>query len=34
MLNVSNSKPPLNSEEPLSFVIMGDEAFPLKKYLP
>jgi hypothetical protein len=28
-LNVSNSKPPPNSEEPLPFVIVGDEAFPL-----
>jgi hypothetical protein len=32
-LNISNSKPPLKSEEPLPFVIVGDEAFPLKKYL-
>ena len=30
---ISNSKPPPNSEEPLPFVIVGDEAFPLKKYL-
>jgi hypothetical protein len=30
-LNIPNSKPPPNSEEPLPFVIMGDEAFPLKK---
>ena len=34
MLNISNSKPPPNSEEPLPFVIVGDEAFPLKEYLP
>jgi hypothetical protein len=32
-LNIPNSKPPPNSEEPLPFVIVGDEAFPLKKYL-
>ena len=32
-LNISNSKPPPNSEEPLPFVIVDDEAFPLKKYL-
>jgi len=32
-LNISNSKPPPNSEEPLPFVTVGDEAFPLKKYL-
>jgi len=31
--NIPNSKPPPNSEEPLPFVIVGDEAFPLKKYL-
>jgi len=33
MLNIPNSKPPPNIEEPLPFVIVGDEAFPLKKYL-
>jgi len=33
MLNIPNSTPPPNSEEPLAFVIVGDEAFPLKKYL-
>ena len=32
-LNIPNSKPPPNIEEPLPFVIVGDEAFPLKKYL-
>jgi hypothetical protein len=32
-LNIPNSKPICNSEEPLSFVIVGDEAFPLKRYL-
>jgi hypothetical protein len=32
-LNIPNSKPPPYSEEPLPFVIVGDEAFPLKKYL-
>jgi hypothetical protein len=32
-LNIPNSTPPPNSEEPLPFVIVGDEAFPLKKYL-
>jgi len=32
-LNISNSKPPPNSEEPVHFVIVGDEALPLKKYL-
>jgi hypothetical protein len=32
-LNIPNSKPPPNSEEPQSFVTVGDEAFPLKKYL-
>lgn len=32
-LNIPNSKPPPNSEEPLPFVIVGDEAFPLKRYL-
>jgi len=31
--NISNSKPPPNSEEHLSFVIVCDEEFPLKKYL-
>jgi len=31
-LNIPNSKPPPNSEEPLPFVIVGDEEFPLKKY--
>ena len=29
-LNILNSKPPPNSEEPLPFVIVGDEAFPLR----
>jgi len=33
MHNIPNSKPPPKSEEPLSFVIVSDEAFPLKKYL-
>jgi hypothetical protein len=33
MLSIPNSKPLPNSEEPLPFVIVGDEAFPLKKYL-
>ena len=33
MLNIANSKPPPNSEEPLPFVAVGDKAFPLKKYL-
>jgi len=32
-LNIPNSKPPPSNEEPLPFVIVGDEAFPLKKYL-
>jgi hypothetical protein len=32
-VNISNSKPPPNSEEPLPFVIVDDEAFPLKIYL-
>jgi hypothetical protein len=32
-LNIPNSKPPPKSEEPLPFVIVGDEAFPLKRYL-
>jgi hypothetical protein len=32
-LNIPNSKPPPKSEEPLPFVLVGDEAFPLKKYL-
>jgi len=32
-LNIPNFKPSPNSEEPLPFVIVGDEAFPLKKYL-
>jgi len=32
-LNIPNSKPPPNSEEPLPFVIVDDETFPLKKYL-
>jgi hypothetical protein len=32
-LNISNSKSPPKSEEPLPFVIMGDEAFYIKKYL-
>ena len=31
--NIPNSKPPPNSEEPLAFVIVDEEAFPLKKYL-
>ena len=31
--NIPNSKPPPNSEEPMPFVIVGDEAFLLKKYL-
>jgi len=33
MLNIPNSNLPPNSEEPLPFVIVGDKAFPLKKYL-
>jgi hypothetical protein len=33
MLNIPNSKLPPNSEEPLPFVVVGDEAVPLKKYL-
>jgi hypothetical protein len=32
-LNIPNSKPPPDSEGPLYFVGVGDEAFPLKKYL-
>jgi len=32
-LNIPNSKPPPNNEEPLPFVTVGDEAFPLKKHL-
>jgi hypothetical protein len=32
MLNIPNSKSLSNSEEPLPFVIVGNEAFPLKKY--
>jgi len=32
MLNIPNSKAPPNSEEPLPFVVVGDKAFPLKKY--
>jgi len=32
-LNIPNSKPPPKSEKPLPFVIVGDEVFPLKKYL-
>jgi hypothetical protein len=32
-LNIPNSKPPPNGEELLLFVTVGDEAFPLKKYL-
>jgi len=32
-LNISNSKLPPNSEEPLPFVLEDDEAFPPKKYL-
>jgi hypothetical protein len=32
-VNIPNSKPRPNSEEPLPFVILGDEAFPLKKSL-
>jgi hypothetical protein len=30
--NIFISKPPPNSAEPLPFVIVDDEAFPLKKY--
>jgi hypothetical protein len=30
-LNIPNSKPPPKSEEPLPFLKVGDEAFPLKK---
>jgi hypothetical protein len=32
-LNIPNSKTPPKSEKPLPFVIVGDEAFPLKRYL-
>jgi hypothetical protein len=32
-LNIPISKPTPNSEEPLPFVTVGDETFPLKKYL-
>ena len=32
-LNIPNSKPPPNSEEPLAFVRVGDEALSLKIYL-
>jgi hypothetical protein len=32
-LNIPNSKPPPKSEEPLPVVVVGDEAFPLKKCL-
>jgi len=32
-LNIPNSKPLPNSEEPLPFVTVADEAFPLKEYL-
>ena len=32
-LNIPNSKPPPNSEEPLPVVIEGDVTFPLKKYV-
>ena len=32
-LNIPNFKPPPNSEEPLPFLIVDDEAFPLQKYL-
>jgi hypothetical protein len=32
-LSVPSPKPLPNSEEPLPFVIVGDEAFPLKRYL-
>jgi hypothetical protein len=32
-LNIYNSKPPSDSEEPLPSVIVDDEAFPLNKYL-
>ena len=32
-LNIPNSKPPPNIEEPLPFLILGKAAFPLKKYL-
>jgi hypothetical protein len=31
--NSPNSKPPSNSEEPLLLVIVGDEAFLVKRYL-
>jgi hypothetical protein len=30
--NVPNSKPPPTNEEPLPFVIVGGEEFPLKRY--
>jgi len=33
MLNIPSSKLLPNSEEPLSFVIVGDEAILLKKYV-
>jgi hypothetical protein len=32
-LNIPNSKRPPSSEKPLPFVIVGDEAFPVKRYL-
>jgi len=32
-LYIPNSKLPPNSEEPLPFIILGDEAFPLNRYL-
>ena len=32
-LYIPNSKLPPNSEEPLPFIIVGDEAFPLNRYL-
>jgi len=32
-LNIPYSKPPPKSEKPLPFARVGDEAFPLKKYL-
>ena len=31
-LNIPNSKAPPNIEEPLPFVIVGDEAFPLRPH--
>ena len=32
-LNIPNSKPPPTTEETLPFVIVGDEAFSIKRYL-